>query len=857
MGSVDFSDFEAHPSGPTVYFNGTFTYNRRSSDSTWVDCSLSGNLKLVYSGSSYGVPYSGYGLGFTINSTDDNDWHGNYYSLTFDGDDTPVNESWSFEQTSGNITLWTNCDFGARETGSQRYCDKGHDHIEMCTVACPDYNPHSDPWLDIGQGSSGYRTDRRYDRTVDYNAGGDGHSLDVTLSTGHSFNVGTGGSGTKTFNPAGCGQDYDAVYSVSGTVKDISSGVVKNSRTNASMACYGSLKCTIGNVAKMIKGVQVSIPMWEGPDKFSNDDSNINYGIYIDGTKYTVGSDVSNGRTASDYFYNFTPDTDGTTYSFKAWVQHNITKEEWTSNDKLVSTYVDPRLDPASGNDYFSPQDNATLSWSSNAGSLEGSSQSISILGSSVSGRSYSSNSVKLAPSGSYWVQSIFNDSKRSTDRLSSTLTVTLTNTESGVSTSSSKSFQVQYKPTKNLSVTSVENQGKTIAIDNDAYTTIRWTYPWNAGAAGVVSGFRVRVYSDSSYSTQVGSDHFITTTYSNFISGPTYSIDINNETEMKRGVMNYADITPYYTYPSGGTKSYGNVIQVGKLIKPYKFMAKPVIAYPINNTTWHNKQFRVLLPLNEDRDFDTYTSSIQSAYKYSDIEIKVNSTIYAFSGTYTGSTAHAEIFSSDVNKANMNNHKKLIGINPSLVSSFPDISDGSAFTISVRVQRGNYYFTDQEMQGQDSLGTTVKTWSDWSDPITLNKSSIAPQNLTVGLEIKASHYQTVHNWGLRLLACYPINSKDSGDVDQVRGNQIDGSKTQTASGSDEYEAVFRTMQNLMAGVNGYCTYDRAPVKFNSTPSFSALEEIITSAESGTDRYGSTGRNYMNLLTRYMNDYLK
>ena len=210
-----------------------------------------------------------------------------------------------------------------------------------------------------------------------------------------------------------------------------------------------------------------------------------------------------------------------------------------------------------------------------------------------------------------------------------------------------------------------------------------------------------------------------------------------------------------------------------------------------------------------------------------------------------------------DINKVNMSNHKKLMGINPSLVSSFPDVSDGSTFRISVRVQRGNYYFTDQEMQGQDSLGTIVKTWSDWSDEIILNKSSIAPQDLAVGMEIKASHYQTVHNWGLRLLACYPINSKDDGDVDQVRGNQIDGSQTQTASGSDEYEAVFRTMQNLMTGVNNYCTYDRAPVKFNSNPTFSALEEIITSAESGTDRYGSTGRNYMNLLTRYMNEYLK
>ena len=48
---------------------------------------------------------------------------------------------------------------------------------------------------------------------------------------------------------------------------------------------------------------------------------------------------------------------------------------------------------------------------------------------------------------------------------------------------------------------------------------------------------------------------------------------------------MNYVDITPYYTYPSGGTKKYGPTVQGGKLIKPYKYMSKPSIAYPVNNT--------------------------------------------------------------------------------------------------------------------------------------------------------------------------------------------------------------------------------------------------------------------------------
>ena len=318
---------------------------------------------------------------------------------------------------------------------------------------------------------------------------------------------------------------------------------------------------------------------------------------------------------------------------------------------------------------------------------------------------------------------------------------------------------------------------------------------------------------------------------------------------------MNYIDITPYYTYPSGGTKSYGPVVQVGQLIKPYKYMTKPVIEYPINNKTWHNKNFRVLLQLNEDNDYSTYTTAIKNSYAYSDMEIKVNNTVYAFSGTYTGSTAHSEIFSTDINKANTNNHRKYIAINPSLINALPDVADGGNFKISVRVQRGNYYFTNQEMQGQDSLGTIVKTWSDWSDEIILNKSSIAPQNLTVGMEIKASHYQTVHNWGLRLLECYPLENKDSRDIDQVRGDKIEGSDPTPLQG--EYLGVYNTILNLINGVANYCSYDRNNVKFNINETFEPEVEIITSAESGVDRYGSNGRNYINLLTRYMIDYLK
>lgn len=641
------------------------------------------------------------------------------------------------------------------------------------------------------------------------------------------------------------------------------SSITKNSSTN-SIKTYGLPSVSLSRSPsdnKIVKDTVLTYTVTLGQN--TNDtSSSYKVELYInDSVVQTWTNQTANATHTLTKTYTVT--SSGATYVAYAKLTHNsdtsITK---TSSSNTAKVYVVPSVGDISGTTPFSPQDTISYSWTTNSSTItnagESSAQKINISGSSKTNVTYSNTSVSLAPSGTYWVQNIFDNSARSVEQLNATLTVTLTNTSSNESASKSKNFVVQYKPTKNVSVTSVENQGKTIAIDNDTKTTVKWTYPYNAGAAGVVSGFRVRVFSDSSYSTQVGSDHTITVNYSDYITGPTYTIDLDNTNDLKRGVMNYVDITPYYTYPSGGTKKYGPTVQGGKLIKPYKYMSKPSIAYPVNNTTWHNKNFRILLQLNNyDNDYSTYSTTIQNNYGYSDLEVSVNNVVYAFSGAYTNNTGHPEIFSSDINKANTNNHQKYIAINPSLISGFADVADGGNFKIKIRVQRGNYYFTNQEMQGQDNLGTTVKTWSDWSDEITLNKSVIAAQNLSVGTEIKASHYQTVHNWGLRLLACYPINSKDSGDVDQVRGNQIDGSKTQTASGSDEYEAVFKTMQNLMSGVNNYCTYDRASVKFNSTPTFSALEEIITSAESGTDAYGTTGRNYMNLLTRYMNDYLK
>ena len=552
--------------------------------------------------------------------------------------------------------------------------------------------------------------------------------------------------------------------------------------------------------------------------------------------------DISNS-TGFETDITYTPLQDGTNYTFTAHLFHNsVNPNQTVSNwdyyrtaSTSAETYVDPSIDDLSGDTYFSPQDNSTISWSSNKSSEM--SQSMSISGSTVSG-SYSGSSVTLAPSGNYWVQNIFSNSSRSVAQLNSSVNVTLTHNESGVSTTANISFKVQYQPTKKPSSVSIQNTGQTICIDDYPTTTISWSYPHIAGVAGVVSGYKVRVYSDSNY-TNLVSTKDISTTYLQ----SSMSVSLNNETDLKRGVLNYVTITPYYLYPSGGTKLEGesSAVYYGTLIKPYKEMGPITINYPINNTTWHNKQFRVLFTLPEDRDYDTYTSAIQSNYDYSNIQIDVNGTVYEYSTTYTSGTAHPEIFSKNPHLTNNTTaSQKKMAINPSLVSSF---ADANSFTIKVRVQRGNYYFTAAEMSN-----SSIKTWSQWAT-VTLNKTALTEQNLTVGLEIDDTHYMYPHNGINRLLACYPIGSNDNRNIDRARGDLICRS---------EYQGIYQTMINLINGVNGWCTYDRANVKFNKDiPSFTAIVEIITSAKTGTDRYDSTGRNYMNLLTEYMNNCLQ
>ena len=324
---------------------------------------------------------------------------GALYSYTFS------NASVRF--TYGTLTLYIHCGYSSNNT-----CDVDSSYtnvnIGSIDISSVPYNPHSNPSIEVNNAGADW-TDRRNNRNVNYRYKTDGHNASIKLSSeANWFDVGgttswSGWSG-RSFNPRDCGVDYDAEYRVSGDIIDKSDGSYTGHTDGPTLHCYGSVKCSLGNIPSMVKGTAYNIPVTAQPNKFSRDNSHISYGVYIKKgsgsyTKYTISSDAGSGRNTYNGNYSFTPDADGVTYTFKAWVAHNVTGEEWTSSEKTARTYVNPVLGDISGLSIFSPQDTATYTWTSNAENLEGASQKITISGSSISNRTDSNKSISLAPS--------------------------------------------------------------------------------------------------------------------------------------------------------------------------------------------------------------------------------------------------------------------------------------------------------------------------------------------------------------------------------------------------------------------------------------------------------------------------
>ena len=276
--------------------------------------------------------------------------------------------------------------------------------------------------------------------------------------------------------------------------------------------------------------------------------------------------------------------------------------------------------------------------------------------------------------------------------------------------------------------------------------------------------------------------------------------------------------VKAYYTKPDGSGKLYGPELKQ-QFILPIGKIQKPVIAYPINNTTWHNKNFRVLLQSPIDDDFDTYSTSVQNNYNYKNVELSINGTIYNF-------TSYPNIYS-----VNSLRYREKICINPSLINNFIDTN---VYKIKIRYQK-NYY---------------LNIWSEWSNEVTLNKSNINELNLIQNNIILATEYKTMRNYSVRLWNVYPINLLDVNNIDRNKGDIIQ---------QKHFNGIYNTILGIQSGINNYAVYDKINCKMNEsitklTSPNNVTDDIITASKDV--RPLIQGRNYWNILIESMN-YLK
>lgn len=574
-------------------------------------------------------------------------------------------------------------------------------------------------------------------------------------------------------------------------------------------------------------------------------------------TRLRNSSQIGDAKTVKGEFKYTLPSsgeqacTDGAKY--KLAVRFSDNHFQWISgDDKTIYTYRKPTFSNfktinAKGNnvELFSPQNNYRLSWVTNSRTWTSLENNFTT--------SFMSDSAVISakdqePSNSYngsvltstrtqvvdndLINTFYNAEARSVAVLDVTLIGRRSNLSAGSNyyAESSAKFKIQYQPTQtptSVSVTAkgidssgknttINVKGKTILVQDMPTVSLDWTYPSTVEAAGVVNGYNIYVYSDPKYTTLYKTLTTTSTTY-----------PINSEKDLKRGIMNYIKIVPYYAKPNGkgvieGTKSYST-----ELVRPVSRLDIPVIKYPVTDTTWHNRYFRILLQLPDDGDFESLNLTAEN-YRYRDIELNIQADTTSLTYKYS---SNPEIFSTTTLS-----YQKKIAINPSILTT---LKDAKKYTIKLRIQK-NYNLTATDF-------STDTSWSAWSDPVVLNIQAVEKQGMLSGQEITAAHFTYVRGSSLRLRDVYPINPLHFNDIAQSKGDSID---------YKEYAGILYSLMGLQQGVNEYCTYDtnKDNIKFNqdiTAPlSVPPRIELITAAEEPEQL---PGRNYMKLLVEVMN----
>lgn len=417
-----------------------------------------------------------------------------------------------------------------------------------------------------------------------------------------------------------------------------------------------------------------------------------------------------------------------------------------------------------------------------------------------------------------------FDASKAGGESVTLTITKSHVNDTSIASSSVSKNVTVRYIPTEKIVWPSSPQTGFRLngasgtilqtnsVVDKATSNTIYVYFTYPTGERGIIDGYRIRI--KQSDNTWVG-PYYITTNRAN----PNLSPSINiPTTDLKYGLGNTIYVDAYYQH-TNGQKYYGPVVSKGFPSVITK-MSTPTIDYPKTNCQWINKNFRVLLTLPNDPDWNEYPTSITNNYLYRDIQIKVNNITYSYLNNPT-------LFS--VTK--LGGHKIKVAINPSLASNFPN---ATTYNVQIRVRK-NYGYTDSQEE---------QSWSSWSSIVVVNVVP-ATHSVNRGDLILADHFNKMKTLLDRMRVAYPAFTVTTPTV--KRGDYIL---------ADPFTKPYQDIKNCMNVVNNWGTYasNRNSVKFNNgnpLPSYTPTKgEYVTALAEDTK---FPGRNYMTLMFNYAN----
>lgn len=402
-------------------------------------------------------------------------------------------------------------------------------------------------------------------------------------------------------------------------------------------------------------------------------------------------------------------------------------------------------------------------------------------------------------------------------------------------------SFIVYYRPrtgvtTSNTYYKKNNSNGTSLSkgnyIINDSSLTgvyVSWTYDTTTANAGYTQGYRIRLYNSS------GS---VVKTY--YTRNKNYTIP---KADIPKEQKTQIDITPYYGNDQAdvANSSYAGSYWYYTASTPAKsdfvimtsVLATPVITYPINNSTWVNKDFRVCfqLPIDPDKGNEPET------YHYENVEININGNYTIRMTDSAGQTTSGTCVKSDngpfsAKVANLTYQRKLV-IYPNALGSMPTASNGK-YSIKVRVKK---------KYGTSSSQTL---WSPWSSIVNVTVSTPSFSPSKEGF-IYASHFNNARTLVNNIRSAYGVSWSNIPSTATADNTII--------SRSQYYYSVMLTKLNETKNqINGYTTsYDVTKPKVdtaNAIPtSFTTSNEHITAATSEDNSPDTpVGKNYIKII---------